>query len=705
MNKPRYLLLVFSLIVSCKMKNEDWPIYGGNRAGNRYSHLDQINSVNVKNLKIAWTYSSEADSASFTHSETECQPIVVNGILYATSPLLKLFALNAADGKKIWEFDPFKNTSRKLTNCRGVVFWENGKDKRILYTAGSFLYAINATTGLPVKSFGEDGKTDLHMGLNNHFNVNNLYVAATTPGIIYKNILILGSAVSEGGDAAPGYVRGFDVLSGKLKWVFRTIPEPGEFGYETWPKDAYKKIGASNNWSGMTIDDKRGIVYLGTGSPAADFYGGERDGINLFSDCVLALDAESGKLKWYYQVIHHDLWDRDIPCPPNLVTITYEGKKKDVVVQATKDGLVYVLDRDSGTSVFPVEERKVSVQGLPGEHPWPYQKFPLKPLPISNQVFNEDDITNLSPEAHAYVKRIFDSTDHADKFTPPGLRATLLYGYSGGAEWGGNAIDPDGILYQNTNNALWKLEMISDSEATKTYDSKGQYLYNSNCSSCHRTDKKGNGAEIPGLIQIGVRMNSSEIKSIIQNGRRRMPSFSRLEPHELNAVIQFLLDDKNPHRESSKISFTKKKADFPYLPPYHARIWEKVRDENGYPAVKPPWGILCAIDLKTGDYLWRVPLGEYAELSKKGIPLTGTENYGGPIVTDGGLIIIASTRDEKIRAFDRKTGNIVWEFLLPAAGFATPITYEVNGKQYIVIAAGGGRGLKSGSSYIAFSLP
>jgi quinoprotein glucose dehydrogenase len=699
------LILIFSLALSCKLKNEDWPIYGGNKAGNRYAHLDQVNVKNVRDLKIAWIYHSETDSTKFIHSEMECQPIVVDGILYGTSPQLKLFAIHADDGKNIWEFDPFKNTSPKITTSRGVVYWEKGQDKRILFTAGSTLYAIDATTGRPVKSFGEDGKIDLHTGLDMHFDVRNLYVAATTPGIIYKDILILGSAVSEGGDAAPGCVRGFDVLSGKLKWVFHTVPEPGEFGYDTWPKDAYKKIGASNNWSGLTIDDQRGIVFLGTGSPAADFYGGEREGINLFSNCVLALDAETGKLKWYYQTIHHDLWDRDIPCPPNLATVNYQGNKKDVVVQATKDGLVYVLDRDSGTSVFPVEERKVPVEGLPGEHPWPYQKYPLRPLPISNQVFNEEDITNLSPKAHAYVKKIFDSSDHGNKFTAPGLRATLLYGYSGGAEWGGNAIDPDGILYQNANNMLWKLQMDSVSSERNAFISKGQSLYNSNCSSCHRTDKKGNGAEIPGLLQIGSHLNSSEINLIIRNGRRRMPSFSQLQPDELRAIVRFLLDDKNMQPEQTEKISKAKKTSFPYEPPFHAKIWERVRDENGYPAIKPPWGTLSAIDLKTGEYRWRVPLGEFAELTKKGIPVTGTENYGGPLVTDGGLVFIASTRDEKIRAFNKITGNIVWEFPLPAAGFATPITFAVNGKQYIAIAAGGGRGLKSGSSYIAFSLP
>ncbi len=695
----------------------DWPNYGGNKFGNRYSHLSQINVENVKNLTVAWVYDSEksgsVDSADLKNSQMECQPIVVNGILYGTSPKLKLFALDAGSGKKIWEFDPFFKVSPKISSNRGVFYWENGQEKRIFFTASSSLYAVDAVTGTLVNGFGSNGVIDLHVGLDNHHDVHNLYVASTSPGVIYKNTLVLGSALSEGGDAPPGYVRGFDVQTGRLKWVFHTIPEPGEFGYDTWPKDAYKYIGAANNWSGLTVDEKRGAIYLGTGSPACDYYGGDRQGTNLFSDCILSLDAETGKLIWYYQTIHHDLWDRDIPCPPNLATIILNGKKTDVVVQATKDGLVFVLDRDSGNSIFPVEEKLVPTEGLPGEHPWPVQKFPVRPLPLSNQVFSASDITDISPESHEYIKKMFDSTRHSNKFLPPGEKGTLLYGYSGGAEWGGNAIDSNGILYQNANNAIWKLQMEVNTMNVKEIASlpKGHRLYITHCSPCHGNDMKGNGNDIPGLIQINKRLSETVLSGIMENGRRRMPSFKQLLPEEKKSLIQFLI---NPDKSrditddfllKKAVNPTDKKGDFPYKPTYRAKFWVKVFDPHGYPAVKPPWGTLNAIDLKTGEYVWRIPLGEYPELTKKGIPITGTENYGGPIVTDGGLIFIAATRDEKIRAIDRNNGKTVWEYTLPAAGFATPITYEVNGRQYIVIAAGGGRGLKSGSSYIAFALP
>ncbi|HZG23408.1 MAG TPA: PQQ-binding-like beta-propeller repeat protein, partial [Chitinophagaceae bacterium] len=381
---------------------KDWPYYGGNKAGNRYSPLDQINLTNVKNLKVAWMY----DAAVTRKGDIQCQPIVVDGVLYGTTPDLHLFALKAGTGEEIWKFVP--TLGDRPNQNRGVMYWENGDDKRVLYTVGSGLYALDAATGKLVAGFGTNGRVDLHQGLQTNLDhdVSKLSVNATSPGIIYKNTVVMGSTVSEGGDAAPGHIRAFDVVTGKLKWVFHTIPQPGEFGYDTWPKDAYKIIGAANSWAGMTLDEKRGVVYFGTGSPSADFYGGDREGANLFANCIMALDAETGKMKWYYQTIHHDLWDRDHPCAPNLTTVKHNGKSVDVVVQASKDGYVYVLDRDKGTSLFPVVERPVPTKGgLPGERPYPTQKFPLKPAPFTRQVYTEADLTNLSPEAHAFVKK------------------------------------------------------------------------------------------------------------------------------------------------------------------------------------------------------------------------------------------------------------------------------------------------------------
>jgi quinoprotein glucose dehydrogenase len=628
---------------------------------------------------------------------------------------LKAFALDAATGKELWKFDPFKGSTPRFNQCRGVTYWANGDDKRIFYAAGSNLYAVNALTGQPVTSFGTNGSVSLYTGLDINHDLKNGYVTATSPGIIYKNILIIGSSVSESGDAAPGYVRGFDVITGKMVWVFHTIPQPGEFGYDTWPKDAYKWAGGTNNWGGMALDEKRGMVYFGTGSPSSDFYGGDRAGANLFSDCIMALNAATGKVTWYYQTIHHDLWDRDIPCPPNLVRIQHEGRWVDVVVQVTKDGNIFVLDRDSGRSIFPVEERPVPTNGLPGEQPWPTQKFPLKPLPLSKQFISDSDITNLNPGAHAYVQRIFNRSDYGQKFLPPTTRGTLMVGYSGGAEWGGNAVDSNGVLYQNTNNAPWLLKMISRADQQKEVAalSRGQGLYIANCSACHGVDRKGNGLEIPALLGIGSRLKKEAIAHVISAGQGRMPSFQlTLSEKERNAVVDFLTSWGHgaarvaaEHRDAHDEAGAKKATAFPYIPPYTSKVWEKLEDSDGYPGIKPPWGTMNAIDLNTGDYLWKVPLGEYPELAKKGIPVTGTESYGGPLATAGGLVFIAGTRDEKIRAFDRATGKMVWEYQLPAGGFATPVTYAIDGRQYIVIAAGGGRGLKPGGSFIAFALP
>ncbi len=704
----------------------DYPVYGGNKAGNRYSPLIQINPGNVSDLQVAWTYDArekEDLGAAGQHRvrEIQCQPIVVHGVLYGTTSKLSVFALDAGTGEQLWKFDPARENQKFNTN-RGVTYWENGDDKRILYTSGTTLYALDANTGKPEPGFGSDGKVDLHEGLGAGLDhdVNNLSVTATSPGVIYKNVLILGSSVSESGDAAPGHMRGFDVVTGKLLWVFHTIPQPGEFGYDTWPPGAYQKMGAANNWGGLAVDEKRGMVYFGTGSASSDFYGGDRAGKDLFANCIVALDASTGKMKWYFQTIHHDLWDRDIPCPPNLATIRHNGKMVDVLVQATKDGLVYVLDRDSGTSLFPIEERPVATAGLPGEHPWPTQPFPLKPLPLCRQTLTENDLTDISPESHAFVKtRYLQTLQPNSKFIPPSEGGTLAIGYSGGAEWGGNAIDPDGIFYQNANEDAWDLQMIDMAALSKEMASlsPGHLVYVKKCSFCHGMDRKGSGTQFPNLLHIGDKRSATEIAGLINTGSGRMPSFSNLPEEDRQALVNFLLDKEKRKTTSEKpvsehsdpvdtaSSGGKKQSDFPYVPKYISKVWMKFTDQDGYNAMKPPWGTFNAIDLNTGDYLWRVPLGEFPELTKKGIPVTGTQSYGGPVVTAGGLVFIAGTRDEKLRAFDKKTGRVVWEYQLPAGAFATPISYAVNGKQYIVIAAGGAKdGAKPGGWYIAFAL-
>ncbi len=696
---------------------KDFPVYGGNKAGNRYSPLNQIDKNNVNDLEVAWMYNATKpidpnDPDSRWTRQIQCQPIVVDEVLYGTTPELYLFALNAGTGEELWKFD---NVNDDVNVSRGVAYWEKGKDRRILYTVGSKLYAVNANNGKQISDFGENGTADLHEGLstNRKGDTDSLSVRATSPGVIYKNTFVIGSSVSESGDAAPGHIRAFDVITGKLKWVFHTVPHPGEPRYETWPKDAYKEVGGANSWAGMVLDEKRGEVYFGTGSPASDFYGGNREGRNLFGNCIIALDAETGELKWYYQTVYHDVWDRDLPIPPNLTTIEQNGKRLDVVVQTTKDGLVYVLDRNTGESVFPVEERAVPVKGLPGEVLWPVQKFPLKPAPFSRQIYTEDDISDISPESAAFTKEAFLKYDTDNKFTPPSKEGSLLFGYSGGAEWGGNAIDPDGILYQNANDNPWILQMIDSTSRNKELASLsyGNALYVNNCASCHGPDRKGSGTEFPDLSEIGERLTKGQVSDILKMGVGRMPSFRKLSQKERDGIVDFLFDPGSGRSKSRIVgeygnqTLKDTHKNFGFEPAYLIKLWQKFSDQDGYPGLKPPWGTLNAIDLNSGEYLWRVRLGEYPELTEKGIPVTGTESYGGPLVTAGGLVFIAGTKDERIRAFDKNTGETVWEYQLPAGGFATPITYEVNGKQFIAIAVGGERGQKPGGNYIAFALP
>ncbi|ACT92263.1 outer membrane protein assembly factor BamB family protein [Dyadobacter fermentans] len=705
------------------LRDADWPVYGGNNAGNRYSSLTQVNKENVKKLQPAWTYDTgENNKPGERGMDIQCQPIVIDGIMYGTTPRLKVFAIEAATGRELWKFDPFEGKRPRFHPMRGVVYWAEGKDKRILFTAGPSLFALNAETGKLVETFGKNGEVDFHDGLGDketygydpyQFNIRN-----TTPGVIYKNLLITGSSVSEGGDALPGHIRAFDVRTGKVAWVFRTIPLPGEYGYDTWSKDSYKKLGGANCWAGMVIDEKRGMVFLGTGSPSVDFYGGPRKGINLFANCVIALDARSGRRVWHYQTVHHDLWDRDIPCPPNLIRVRRNGRMVDAVAQATKDGYIFIFDRDTGKPLFPVKEVPVpNAKALPGDQPWPTQPVPVKPAPFANQTLTEADITTRTPEAHAYVLDRFRNSNKGPKNQPPDTLGGLLYGIGGGAEWGGTAADPQGVVYVNGNNMLWWLKMRdsrkSDGKQGQAL-SRGQVLFNTNCAACHATEAGTASAATqayPVLKDIGQRMNREQIAALLETGRGRMPSFQHISKEDRAAIVDFLLKVENKPAANdihaqTQTGMAKTNAVFPHQPPYINNGNVQFRDQDNYPAIKPPWGTLNAIDMNTGEYRWKVTLGEYPELTRQGVPPTGTENHGGPLVTAGGLLFIAATYDEKLRAFDTETGKVVWEYKLPAGGFATPVTYMVNGKQYIAIAAGGTRyGLKPGGSYIAFALP
>lgn len=699
-------LLPLALTVSAQAAaSADWPSYLGDNARSHFSPLKQITPRNVSQLQVAWTYNS-GGARTDGRSQIQCSPIIVDGVLYGTSPELVLFALDAATGKELWRFNPLAGGGdhQALGVNRGVVYWADGNDRRILYSAGATLFAVNAANGKIISSFGDAGRVNLKNGLGRE--ASQLYILATTPGIVFRDLIIMGSRVAEGpGPSAPGHIRAYDIRTGKQAWTFHTIPHPGEVGYETWPADAWKLSGGANCWAGMALDDKRGIVFVPTGSAAFDFWGGNRLGQNLFANCLLALDAATGKRLWHYQFVHHDLWDRDPPAPPNLLTVKRNGKSVDAVAQVTKSGHVFVFNRESGEPLFPIEERAVPMSDLQGESTWPTQPIPLKPAPFTRQVFSADQITDLSPESHkAVLDRFVKVRPHAP-FLPPSREGTIIFpGFDGGAEWGGAATDPNGILYVNANEMPWILTMVETKPKDGPVLSSGQQIYGQICAACHGLNRSGDPARaFPSLEKIADKLKKPEIVQLLNTGRGMMPSMAFLSPEQKEAVAGFLLGETSIARGGDQPATS---ADVLINEPYSHTGYNRWVDTNGYPAVKPPWGTLNAIDLNTGEYVWRSPLGELPELTARGIPPTGTENYGGPVVTAGGLVFIAASKDEMFRAFDQKTGKILWQTKLPAAGYATPATYSVNGQQFIVIACGGGKcGTKSGDSYVAFALP
>lgn len=684
-------LLVCGIGLGCveeQPRDQAWPEYLGNGARDHFSPLVEITRENVTQLKPIWSYSLP-DSG-----QIQANSIIVSGVLYGVSPTVQVFALDAATGKEKWRFgDPINHWS---ATSRGVTYWQKGQDKRILFTAGPTLWALDADTGKPIDSFGKQGQVDLHTGLPAI--AQEKFIISNTPGTLFGDLLIMPVRVSEGIDAAPGDIRAFDVVTGKLVWTFHTIPHPGEFGYETVPKDAYtnREIGGANNWAGMAIDRERGIVYVPTGSMADDFYGGNRPGSNLFSNCLLALDARTGKRLWHFQTTHHDIWDRDLPAPPTLATITVQGKKRDIVAQLSKQGYVYVFDRVTGEPIFPIEERRVPRQGVPGEITWPTQPFPTLPKPFSRQ---SDQITEaqISPFAPNRAELVAQLATLKTAVYHPGTESgtLLLPGYDGGAEWGGAAVDPAGVLYVNSNEMAWILKL----ERTQAQVSKplGALVYEQHCQTCHGTERKG-GGNVPSLVGISDRQTRDQVHRLIQQGKGMMPGFPQISAAKRQALLDFLwgtMDKQEVVASSSSPSL-----------PYKSDGYHKFLDSRGLPAIAPPWGQLTAIDLNTGAFKWQIPLGFEPIIEKEtGQRNTGVENYGGPVVTASGILFIAATKDGFFRAFDTRNGKLLWEYLLPAAGFATPSIYQVNGKQYIVIACGGTKlGTKKGNQYVAFGL-
>ncbi len=770
----------------------DWPVYGGDAADDHYSALKQINRANAKDLRVAWTY----DTGEVGQMETS--PIVVGRVLYGATTSQKIFALDAATGRELWRFDSGLKAGQPI---RGVAFWNDGGRGRVLAGIANFLYELDAGTGRPVPGFGEGGRIDLRKDLD--ADPEQLTFALTTPGVIFEDKIILGGRLPETHPAAHGDIRAYSLRTGKLDWSFHTIPHPGEPGSETWPAGAWRGAGSANNWAGMALDKGRGIVYVPTGSAVDDFYGGDRLGKDLYANCLLALDARSGKLLWYFQSVHHDLWDRDFPSAPVLLTVKREGREVDAVAQTTKTGYVFVFDRVTGKPLFPVEERAYPKSDVAGEESWPTQPLPLKPAPYSSQVVTEGTLTNRTPEAHAWALREFRTMRSEGQFVPPNAhgQTVVMPGYDGGAEWGGAATDRrSGVLYLNAINIAYTggleeakpslgigaatylsqcavchgterkgspptfpslvdvtkrlpeaqivatihegkgrmpsypnlrderlralleylrtgvdaaspggLRVMSVSEhtgarGTASEDKAGARSYAAHCAICHGEDASGIQPGFPALVGVGQRMKPKEVATVIREGRGRMPGFPKLPGAEVDGLLRYLAADdlgETPKKEL-EASGGREEARFRFTG------YRKFLDPDGYPATATPWGTLNAIDLNTGEYLWKIPFGAYPELAAKGMGDTGTESYGGPVVTAGGVLFIGATIfDRKMHAYDSSTGRLLWETELPAGGLATPATYMVDGRQFVVIAAGGGKDPKRpyGSKYVAFALP
>ena len=662
--------------------DKDWAIYGGSSQGNRYSTLTQINKANVAGLTQAWRFDMAAAGDPQTH------PLAIDGVIYAYTPDLKVIALDGASGKLLWTFDSGVEARGAQ---RGLTWFEDRNGKRLFASVMNYLYALNPATGKPISSFGRNGRIDLRTD-------EKFYVSLTTPGVIFKDMIITGFRTGESAPAQAGDIRAFDVHTGRQRWSFHTIPHPGEYGYDTWPKDAWKTAGAANNWAGMVIDQQRGIVYAPTGSAVDDFYGASRAGDDLFANTLLALDANTGKRLWHFQGIHHDIQDRDFPSPPVLLTVMHDGKPVDAIAQPTKQGYLFVLDRVTGQPLFPVTEEPIPQTDVPGEVSSKTQPVPSLPAPYARQKLTSQMLSERTPIVREWALLRFKSFNSAGPYAPlkVGQPTVVMPGFDGGAEWGGSAADPDtGILYLNANDIAWT-GALAPTPATR---SLGGATYQSYCAGCHGPDRSGSPPAFPSLLKAAQFLSPEQIADMIHHGAGRMPPFPQIQGDTLKALIAFLEtgndDASGPQKEPQGAADAL----------YKFTGYKKFLDPDGYPAVAPPWGTLNAIDLNTGQYVWKIPFGEYPELEDK---TTGSENYGGPILTRSGLLFIGATLyDKKLHAFDAGNGKLLWQAILPYAGNATPITYMANGKQYVLIQADNARDRKApqGAAYVAFTLP
>jgi quinoprotein glucose dehydrogenase len=681
----------------------NWSDYGGGPESMQYSALRQIHTGNVVRLEPAWSF-----DAPNLIPRTAYNPVVVDGVMYALGKDQAIVAVDAATGSLLW--------SRRVDGeptCRGINYWESadGKDRRLLFASDSNLQAIDARTGRTIPSFGVQGCVDLRDGMT-RLNLRG-GIQSNTPGRIFENLILMGAGPGEEYNAPPGDIRAYDVVTGKLAWTFHTIPHPGEFGYDTWPPDAWKRNGGANVWGEISVDSKRGIAYFPTGSPTYDFYGANRKGQNLFGNCVLALDARTGKRRWHFQTVHHDLWDFDLSPAPKLLTVTHGGRRIDVVAQATKSGFLYVLDRETGEPIWPIEEKPVPQSDVAGEHSWPTQPFPSKPPPFARHNFS---VADLNPHIDAADKKRFtemlEKSRNEGVFTPPSRRGTIqVPGQYGGANFGCCAGDPEtGMVYVKTvdlpcYNRLRFTRRPEWPTDPKSPERRGFELFRKSCVSCHSWN-----APLKSIKEIG----EDRFREVVRDGQGQMPGFPSLTREDVDGIMAFLNlatilrrpedEDENavpPPSEDGEVRF-------------FGMFGNAITSRQGLPILSPPWAEIVAYDLNEGTIRWRKPLGTMTDLAAKGIKDTGGRaSRNGPVVTAGGLLFAGSMSDNTVRAWDKATGDIVWEKALPGPPSGIPTVYEAQGRQFIVFYVGAGRPPRpdarpdegSPPGYHAFALP
>jgi quinoprotein glucose dehydrogenase len=670
----------------------NWEEYGGGPDDGQYSALKQINRSNVAKLQQVWFYPAGNNGFRFGSN-----PIVIDDVMYVVGKNNSVVALDAATGKEIWVHDNGKVLG---FSHRGLVYWENEdrSDRRILYVANNMLSELDARTGSTLESFGDHGSVDLRGGLGRDPKTIR-QIGSGTPGRIFGDLILMGSATGEEYESPPGDIRAYNVITGKMAWIFHTVPHPGEPGYETWPPDAWKYIGGTNTWGEISIDEKRGIAYFPTGSPTYDFYGADRNGADLYSDCLLALDAKTGKLLWYYQTTHHDLWDYDLETGPKLLTINHNGKMVDVVAEAGKNGFLYVLDRVTGKPVWPIEERPTPKSDMPGQIAWPTQPYPTVIPPFTRQKFSADEVDPYiaDPKEREAIRATVAAARNEGLYTPPDTGNVMeMPGNNGGSNWGTAAIDPStGTFYVLCKEApsLLKLEPKPPRrQMTGTPETQGQVLYIQNCATCHQANLKGQPPSIPSLEGVIDQTGADMVRNLVQHGMAPMPAFPDLSSADIDNLIAYLHHPEDAHVPPDILARLLNPAPvIPRLAPAGTRYWTGygyMNSTDGLPAISPPWSTLTAYDLNAGTIKWRIPFGEVESLAEKGIHDTGSYwPRGGVVVTGGGLIFGGSISDSTMRAYDKDTGKVLWQAKLPAGPEGIPAVYEVGGREYMVISA------------------